>query len=97
MLAEAEDLRAAFQESLNCAIAHSLRPSRWVGLGDETCTAIEAVAREHPEATVDHIADAYDAFAREHGAADNPMVGEEPLPFEPPKRLVARRGRFWHR
>ena len=65
-----EDLRDAFQELLNCAIAHGLRPSRWIGLGDKTFTAIDAIAHEHPEATADHIAGAYDAFAREHGVAD---------------------------
>ena len=59
------DLRDAFQESLNCAIAHGLRPSRWIGLGDKTFTAIESIAEEHPDATADHIAGAYDAFARE--------------------------------
>jgi hypothetical protein len=64
------DLRDAFQESLNCAIAHGLRPSRWIGLGDKTFTAIDAIAHEHPEATAHHIAGAYDAFAREHGVAD---------------------------
>jgi hypothetical protein len=64
---EAEpDLYGAFQDSLNCALVRGLRPSRWTGLGDETYTAIEVVAQEHPEATADHIADAYDAFAREH-------------------------------
>jgi hypothetical protein len=69
------ELRDAFQDSLNCAIAHGSRPSRWIGLGDETCTAIEAVAREHPDATVNHIANAYDAFDREHGAADIDPMG----------------------
>ena len=72
-------MRNAFQDSLNSAIAHGLRPSRWIGLGDQTCTAIEAIAQEHPDATVDHIADAYDAFNREHSAGP-----------EPPKRSVVR-------
>ena len=76
-------MRDAFQESLNCAIAHGLRPSRWIGLGDKTFTAIDAIADEHPDATADHIAGAYDAFAREHGVADV---------VEPPKRLAAQRG-----
>lgn len=84
------DLRDAFQESLNCAIAHGQRPSRWIGLGDKTRTAIEAVAEEHPDATADHIADAYDAFAHEHDPASS-----TPSPrVEVPKRLEARRGRF---
>jgi hypothetical protein len=85
MVVGAAELRDAFQDSLNSAIAHGLRPSRWIGLGEATCTAIEAVAREHPDATVDHIADAYDAFDREHKTRAEP---------EPSKRLVARRGSF---
>jgi hypothetical protein len=36
-------------------------------LGPATYSAIDAVACAHPEATVDHIADAYDAFSIEHG------------------------------
>jgi hypothetical protein len=76
------DLRDAFQDSLNCAIAHGLRPSGWIGLGDKTFTAIDAIADEHPDATADHIAGAYDAFHCEHGLADI---------VEPPKRLVVQR------
>ena len=82
MVSGGPDLRNAFQDSLNSAIAHGLWPSRWIGLGDQTCTAIEAIAQEHPDATVNHIADAYDAFDREHSTRAGP---------EPPKRLVARR------
>ncbi len=85
MLGEAEDLRDVFQDALNSAILHGLRPSRWNGLGDQTFGAIDAIAREHPDATVDCIADAYDAFEREH----SPITGEER-----PRRLVARRGPF---
>lgn len=81
------DLRRAFQDSLNGAIVHGQRPSRWVGLGGDTYSAIDAVAQEHPDATVNHIADAYDAFAREHGAPD-------PAPVDVPARLVARRPNF---
>jgi hypothetical protein len=84
------DLRGVFQESLNCAIAHGQRPSRWIGLGDRTRVAIEAVAYEHPDATADHIADAYDAFARDHEAS-GPVASAA---GEPPKRLVVRRARF---
>ncbi|RDH78980.1 hypothetical protein DVS77_10405 [Mycolicibacterium moriokaense] len=84
------DLRTAFQDSLNRAITHGLRPSRWIGLGDATCSAIEAVAEEHPDATVAHIADAYDAFAREH---DTPEPAA-PADHQAPARLVARRPDF---
>jgi hypothetical protein len=82
-------LRGVFQDSLNCAITHGQRPARWIGLGDETRAAIDVVAHEHPEATVDQIACAYDAFAREHGSSDlaDPMESE-------PHRLEARRDRF---
>ena len=85
MVAGAADLRDAFQDSLNSAIARGLRPSRWIGLGDQTFSAIEAIALEHPDATVDHIADAYDAFDREHSPHAD---------VEQPRRLVARRGPF---
>jgi hypothetical protein len=82
------NLRRAFQDSLNGAILHGLRPSRSTGLGAETYAAIDAVAQEHPDATVCHIADAYDAFALEHSAPDpTPMV-------DVPTRLVARRPSF---
>lgn len=84
------DLRDAFQDSLNCAIAHGQHPAQWIGFGEKTRTAIEAVAREHPDATADHIADAYDAFASEH----EPAVS---LAVETPIRLEARRGRFERR
>ena len=94
MLGGGGDLRDAFQDSLNCAIAHGLRPSRWIGLGDETFTAIDAIAEEHPEATADHIAGAYDAFAREHGTADVRTMDDGPVPVERPKRFVAQRGWF---
>ena len=85
-MATKANLRSAFQQSLNGAIAHGQRPSRWIGLGERTCTAIEAVAHEHPDATADHIADAYDEFAREHE-----LPKREAPPAEP---LEARRGRF---
>ena len=94
MLGGGGDLRDAFQDSLNCAIAHGLRPSRWIGLGDETFTAIDAIGEEHTEATADHIAGAYDAFAREHGTADVRTMDDGPGPVEPPKRFVAHRGWF---
>ena len=82
MVGGGEDVRDAFQESLNCAIAHGLRPSRGIGLGDKTFTAIDAIAHEHPDATAAHIAGAYDAFDREHRLADV---------VEPPKRVVVQR------
>lgn len=66
-------MRDVFQDALNCAITHGQQPYRWIGLGDESHAAIDAVAQEHPEATVDQIAYAYDAFAREHGHPTKPI------------------------
>lgn len=60
-------------------------------MGEQTWTAIWAVAREHPDATVEQIADAYDAFAREHEAASTPVAA----PRE--KRSVRRRRGFKRR
>jgi hypothetical protein len=88
-----DDLRRAFQDSLNAALARGLHPPRLIGLGDQTCSAIEAIAREHPDATADHIADAYEAFDREHGAAHVESMSERPA-AQPPKRLIARRKPF---
>ena len=65
-------LRSVFQDSLNCAITHGRQPARWIGLGDQTRAAIQAVAEEHPDATAEDIAYAYDAFAREHGPSGLP-------------------------
>lgn len=88
-MATEANLRTTFQESLNGAIAHGQRPSRWIGLGERTRTAIEAVAQEHPDATADHIADAYDEFAREHEVSNR-----EAPQAEPANRLEARRDGF---
>ena len=44
-------------------------PLDWSG-EHKTFTAIDAIAHEHPEGAGEHIAGAYDAFAREHGVAD---------------------------
>lgn len=84
-----DGLHGAFMDALNRAIVHGEGPSRWSGLGDETRAAIDAVAAERPDATADHIACAYDAFAREHGSTDDvDQVDDEPM------RLEARRDRF---
>jgi hypothetical protein len=60
-------LRNAFQDSLNLAIAHGSRPSGLAGLDRQTLAAIDVVACEHPDASADDIAYAYEAFEREHG------------------------------
>ena len=91
------DLRDVCQESLNCAIAHGLRPSRWIGLGDKTFSAIEAIAEEHPDATVHHIAGAYDAFDSEHGAADVGAMADGPAHVKPPPNRLEVQRRFKRR
>lgn len=62
------DPRGTFQELLNRAITQGRGPGDGVALGPDTRAAIDLVAREHPEATPKLIADAYDAFVREHGS-----------------------------
>jgi hypothetical protein len=52
---------------LNRAITNGHMPVDDLGIGPDTCAAIAAIAGDHPEATPELIADAYDAFAREHG------------------------------
>lgn len=60
------ELRRRFQQLLNVAIAEGRVPDSDAGFGPRTLAAITQVAREHPEATADQIASAYDAFRREH-------------------------------
>jgi hypothetical protein len=55
-----------FLHSLNAAIAQGSSPAENTGLGPMTLVAISRVAGEHPEATVEQIADACEAFHREH-------------------------------
>jgi hypothetical protein len=61
------DPRADLQTALNAALIHGQMVSTSTHLGPHTSTAIDAVARAHPDATAEEIALAYDAFAREHG------------------------------
>lgn len=63
-------------------------------MGSATCDAIERVALDHPEAAVDSIAGAYDAFAREHGRVGCHAAPAESPPARKPKQGVARRKRF---
>jgi hypothetical protein len=62
----AESALIAFRELLSAAIARGRRPQRSGALGPATWTAIDAVAREHPDADPEHIVAAYEAFAIEH-------------------------------
>jgi hypothetical protein len=63
------ELRRRFQNALNCAITLGQVPTRGHGLGPHTFMAVAMVAQDHPDATPELIADAYDAFHREHLAA----------------------------
>ncbi|HYZ69380.1 MAG TPA: hypothetical protein VE666_16530 [Mycobacterium sp.] len=46
-----EGIRAMFEQLLNAAITQGRRPPGNAGLGPATVSAIERVAREHPEAS----------------------------------------------
>jgi len=61
------DLHPTFQDLLNLALIRGRRTPSACGLGPRTLAAINAVAYEHPDAEVELIAGAYDAFRREHG------------------------------
>jgi len=65
MLAEPPTSRRTFAELLSAALAYGAVPTVDAGLGPLSQQALAAVAREHPDATVHLIADAYDAFDRE--------------------------------
>jgi hypothetical protein len=70
MLAEPptpEELRLTFQGLLNLALTRGRLTPPCCGLGPGTLAAINVVAFEHPDAEAELIADAYDAFQREHG------------------------------
>jgi hypothetical protein len=61
------DLQAVFQQLFNLALTLGRIPPATCGLGSATLAAINAIAREHPEAVTQLVTDAYDAFKREHG------------------------------
>lgn len=60
------ELQRRFQIALSNAIARGHVPTHDTGLGQHTLTAVTAVAQDHPDATAAPIADAYDAYDREH-------------------------------
>lgn len=64
-----EQLRISFERNLVTAVAYGQRPDSSAGFGPHTISAIEAIAREHPEAPVRLIAEAHDAFFLEHVSA----------------------------
>jgi hypothetical protein len=59
-------LHLAFRESLAAAITNGESTAGSAGLGPRTMSAIDAIAREHPEAAMGRIVEAHDAFLHEH-------------------------------
>ncbi|MGB8405902.1 MAG: hypothetical protein WCE30_17720 [Mycobacterium sp.] len=56
-----------FRELLTEALTKGRRPPFTPLLGPASWGAIDVLAREHPDATADHVVAAHDAFAWEHG------------------------------
>ena len=63
------DARTAFEQALMRALTEGELPTHTGYFGRATWSAIEAIARQHPEAETGLISDAYDAFDLEHGDA----------------------------
>lgn len=57
----------SFHLLLHNAITLGQVPNTEAGLGPTTLATIRLVVREHPDATVELILGAHDAFRREHG------------------------------
>jgi hypothetical protein len=55
-----------FWRSFAAAVTDGQFPESSAGLGPVTLSAIEAIARKHPDAPPRLIVDAHDAFFREH-------------------------------
>ncbi len=60
------ELRERFRRALNEAITMGRLPDPDSGLAHYTLVALRLVAAEHPNATPDLIASAFDAFLSEH-------------------------------
>lgn len=61
------ELRQRFLIALNDAITRGRAPGHDVGLGHpHTLAAMTLVAQDHPDATAELIAEAYDTFNSEH-------------------------------
>jgi hypothetical protein len=60
--------RQQFRVSLHHSLTTGPVGIAATGLGPQTISAISAVAQAHPEASVQLIIAAYEAFAREHAA-----------------------------
>lgn len=59
-----------FRDLLTAAITRGDRPPPTAILGPTCWIALDALAREHPDATPERIVAAYDAFAIEHQGTD---------------------------
>lgn len=69
-----------FRELLTAAITAGCRPRPTALLGPASWAAIDVLAREHPDATPDHVVAAHDAFTFEHNDDDpdqrDPVTGQ---------------------
>ncbi len=71
-----EDLSSVFRDLLNLAITLGRAPLDGCELGPATMAVIASIARQHPEAPVELIAEAYDAFLRERDHRAGATPGE---------------------
>lgn len=63
-----------FRDLLTAAITRGHRPPPTTDLGPTCWIAIDALAREHPDATPERVVAAFDAFAIEHQNADQTEI-----------------------
>lgn len=68
----------SFHELLTAAITAGRRPPHTTLLGPASWAAIDAVAREYPDATADHVVAVHDAFIFEH-TDDTARGGVDPM------------------
>lgn len=66
-----------FRDLLTAAITRGDRPPPTTILGPTCWIALDALAREHPDATPDRVVAAYDAFAIEHQGTDRTEIDDE--------------------
>lgn len=71
-----------FRELLTAAITVGRRPQPTALLGPASWAAIDVLAREHPDATPDHVVAAHDAFTYEHNDDDPDRRGLDPITAE---------------
>lgn len=61
-------VRSAFEHALTCALTEGRRPGSGFHSNANTWAAIEAIARNHPEAGFELVNAAHDSFQTEYGA-----------------------------